>query len=222
MKKIYLSRHSLIAASVVLFHLGALWALQTGLLQRAVAVIVPVQLLSEFIAPARPKAEPPPAPSPPVPKPVAPPVRHQTAAHPPPLPLAIADPTPAPQAPLGVVQSPVALAPLLAPVAALPGPLAAPPVRVDLPSSAADYLQNPPPAYPAHSRRLGEQGKVIVRVLIGVNGLAQQVEIRRSSGFERLDRAALATVQRWRYVPGKRGGVAQAMWFSIPINYVLE
>lgn len=207
--------HFLIAGSVVLFHLGALWALQTGLLQRAVAAIVPVQLLSEFIEPPRPKVEPPP-PSPR--KPVAPPVRHRTAA-PPPMPLAIADPTPAPQAPLGLLPQPVALAPLSAPVLATPAP---PAPQVELPSSDADYLQNAKPAYPAHSRRLGEQGKVIVRVLIGADGVAQKAEIRTSSGFERLDQSALATVQRWRYVPGKRAGVVEAMWFSIPVNFVLE
>ena len=217
------SRHHLvIAGSVVLFHLGALWALQTGLLQRAVAVIVPVQLLSEFIAPPRPNVTPPP-PSPPVRKPVTTPtVRKSVALPPPPMPLAIADPTPAPQAPVGVVPQPVALASMRTPVAATPGPPAPPPPQVELPSSDADYLQNPTPAYPAHSRRLGEQGKVILRVLIGVDGTAQQAEIRQSSGFDRLDQSALATVQRWRYVPGKRAGVVEAMWFSIPVNFILE
>ena len=72
------------------------------------------------------------------------------------------------------------------------------------------------------SRRLGEQGKAIVRVLIGTDGTAQKAEVRTSSGFERLDQAALATVLRWKYVPGKRAGVVEAMWFNVPINFVLE
>lgn len=93
---------------------------------------------------------------------------------------------------------------------------------MELPSSDADYLQNARPAYPALSKRLGEQGKVLVRVLIGVDGTARQAEVQKSSGFDRLDQAALATVQRWRYVPGKRGGVAEAMWFTVPIVFVLE
>ncbi|MGB4116219.1 MAG: energy transducer TonB, partial [Polaromonas sp.] len=84
------------------------------------------------------------------------------------------------------------------------------------------YLQNSKPIYPVNSKRLGEQGKVIVRVLIGVDGLAQKAEIRTSSGYDRLDQAALTTVQSWRYVPGKRGGIAEAMWFNVPISYVLE
>ena len=91
-----------------------------------------------------------------------------------------------------------------------------------MPSSAAAYLNNPSPEYPRLSRRMGEQGKVVVRVLIGIDGKAQKAEINTSSGFERLDRAALDTVLRWRYVPGKRGGVAEAMWFNVPINFVLE
>ena len=110
--------------------------------------------------------------------------------------------------------------PMLAPVGAVPAPPV--PARAELSSSDADYLQNSKPAYPANSWRLGEQGKVIVRVLIAADGAAQKYEIRKSSGFERLDQAALATVQRWRYVPGKRGGVPESMWFSIPINFVLE
>ena len=91
-----------------------------------------------------------------------------------------------------------------------------------MPSSDAGYLQNPKPPYPALSRRLNEQGKTTVRVMIGADGLPQRAEVAKSSGFDRLDQAALATVMRWRYVPGKRGGVAEAMWFNVPINWVLE
>ena len=69
---------------------------------------------------------------------------------------------------------------------------------------------------------MGEQGKAIIRVLIGVDGLPQKAELRQSSGFERLDQSALATVMKWRYVPGKRDGIPEAMWFSVPISFVLE
>lgn len=72
------------------------------------------------------------------------------------------------------------------------------------------------------SRRLGEQGKVVVRVFIGVDGKASQAEIRTSSGYDRLDQAALRTVQEWTYVPGKVNGEPKAMWFNVPINFVLE
>jgi protein TonB len=93
---------------------------------------------------------------------------------------------------------------------------------VDLPSSSADYLNNPTPPYPPLSKRMGEQGRVVIRARIEVNGSASKAEVRTSSGYERLDQAALQTVKRWRYLPGKRAGVPEAMWFNIPINFVLE
>lgn len=96
------------------------------------------------------------------------------------------------------------------------------PATLVLPSSDADYLSNPPPTYPRISRRLGEQGMVMVRVLINVEGRAEKAELRTSSGYNRLDEAALETVKRWRYVPGKRAGVPVAMWFSVPIRFVLD
>ena len=72
------------------------------------------------------------------------------------------------------------------------------------------------------SRRLGEQGTVLIQVMIGIDGNAQKAEIKKTSGFARLDQAALTTVLKWRYVPGKRAGVPQAMWFTVPIAFALE
>ena len=86
----------------------------------------------------------------------------------------------------------------------------------------ADYLENPAPAYPAISRRSGEQGKVMLRVLVNPAGRADDVQIRASSGSPRLDEAARATVQRWKFVPAKRGDEAVAAWVLIPINFRLE
>ncbi|HXD42397.1 MAG TPA: energy transducer TonB [Ramlibacter sp.] len=211
-------RNTFIVGTVMLFHVGALWALQTGLLRRAVEIIVPVQVFSELVTPSVPP------PPPRLPEPVRQREVRKTAPALPaaPVPVAIADPTPGPNAPTGTTAAPAPLPPIAAPVAEAAAPVAPPaPPKVDLPSSDADYLQNPKPAYPPLSKRLGEQGKVVVRVLIGPDGTAHQVELRQSSGYERLDQAALATVQRWRYVPGKRGGVAEAMWFNVPINFVL-
>lgn len=95
------------------------------------------------------------------------------------------------------------------------------PVTV-LPSSNADYLNNPAPAYPALSRRLGEQGRVVIRVLIDKDGKPQQGGIGQSSGYARLDQAALRAAMDWRYVPGRRDGKAQDMWFNVPIHFALE
>ncbi|MDM0074162.1 energy transducer TonB [Variovorax sp. J2P1-59] len=216
-----LSRNAIIAGSVVLFHVAALWALQSGLLRRAAEVVIPVEILSEFIEPPKPVEPPPPPPPPPEPK------RQITKTPPPPRPQAIREPkpTPAPNAPTGSVEPPPPPAPIAPP--APPEPPAPPPAppappSIQLPSSNADYLQNPKPVYPAMSKRLGEQGKTIVRVLIGVDGLPKQASIRTSSGYERLDEAARAAVMSWRFVPGKRNGVVEPMEFNVPINWVLN
>lgn len=72
------------------------------------------------------------------------------------------------------------------------------------------------------SKRLNEQGKVVVRVLISSTGQPLKAELKQSSGYDRLDQSALATVMKWRYVPGKRNGVAEDMAFNVPITFLLE
>jgi len=210
-----LSRNAVIALVVVALHIGFIWALQSGLLMRAAEVVVPAEILTQFISPPAPKVEPVP-PTPPTPavqkKPVA-----KAPMLPAPQPLAIPDPAPSPNAPTGVVTPPLPPAPVAAAPAAPPGP----PV-VQLPSSDADYLQNPTPVYPPISRRMGEQGKVTYKVWIGVDGKAQRAELVSSSGFSRLDKAAYDAVMSWRYVPGKRNGVPEAMPFNVPINWTLK
>jgi protein TonB len=91
-----------------------------------------------------------------------------------------------------------------------------------LPSSEAHGLTNPKPAYPRQSRRLNEQGQVVIRVFVAADGSPQQGEVKTSSGFDRLDQEALRTVMRWRFVPGQRFGTPEAMWFNVPVNFVLE
>ena len=86
----------------------------------------------------------------------------------------------------------------------------------------AAYLQNPKPAYPALSRRLGEQGKVQLRVRVGVQGQALSVDLAQGSGFERLDEAALQAVNRWRFVPAKRGDEAVEAMVIVPVVFRLD
>ncbi|MEN9539409.1 MAG: hypothetical protein RLZZ126_1644 [Pseudomonadota bacterium] len=220
------SRDGLVVAAVLLLHVAALWALQTGLLRRATEVVLPVALLSEWISPPAPKvAEPPPTPTP---------SRQQTLKRQgqppvPPAPVAAPDPMPAPP---NAVTGPATPQPSPAPVAAavaaaaLPTAAAAPalptPARIELPSSDADYLQNPKPVYPRLSKTLGEQGQVLLRVLVGIDGRPQQIHLRQSSGHERLDQAATQAVAQWRFVPGKRNGVPEAMWYVVPVSFELK
>jgi periplasmic protein TonB len=220
------NRNVMIAGSVLLFHALAIWALQTGLLMRAVEIIVPVEVLAQMIDLPTPKTAPPvpiPTPTPPVPvkqsvtKPT--PVT-QTA---PPI-LTVNEPVPADAAFVApTLQPPAPVAPPSVPVAAVVSAPPAPvPAKVVLPSSDADYLNNPKPPYPPMSKRLNEQGNVMVRIYIDADGLPQKAELQRTSGFERLDQAALAVVMKWRYVAGKRGGVTEAMWMGTTIKFILE
>lgn len=216
-----MNRRLFIVAAVIGFHVLGLWALQAGLLRRAAELVVPVAVMAELIEPPQPQVTPEPTPPKPqpAPKPVAPVERVVKQA---PMPLAIPDPAPAPEAPTGVVSAPPAPPPAVTePVAAAPVAPPAPP-KVELPSSEAKYLNNPKPPYPPLSMRLREQGQVMVRVYISADGIATRAEVQKSSGFPRLDDTAVQTVLRWRYVPGKRAGVPEAMWYSVPINFVLD
>jgi protein TonB len=218
-----------IVSSVVMFHIAALWAMHTGLLQRVVEVVVPVMAISQAEPPPPPPKPPEPVKPPEPPKLTPPPKTPQPVLTPPPTPqppapatpeppAVLAAPTAAPTAP--AVQAAPPAPPPPAPPAPPPPPAA--PAKVEMPSSKADYLHNPPPDYPRMSKRLGEQGKVVLKVLIGTDGTPQKVELVTSSGFERLDKSALDAAMRWRYVPGKRGGVAEAMWYQVPIQFTLE
>ncbi len=86
----------------------------------------------------------------------------------------------------------------------------------------ADYLDNPAPAYPPLSRRMNEQGRVVLRVFVSVAGRADDVQVRSSSGSVRLDDAARDAVRRWKFVPARRGSEPVAAWVLIPISFKLE
>lgn len=108
------------------------------------------------------------------------------------------------------------------PPPAEPAIVAMPQPAVSLPIFSADYLDNPSPPYPALSRRLQEQGRVTLRVLVTAEGRAEHVRIQISSGFVRLDASASETVKRWKFVPAKRGAEPVPAWVLIPISFRLE
>jgi protein TonB len=85
----------------------------------------------------------------------------------------------------------------------------------------ADYLNNPAPTYPVFSRRNREQGTVLLNVRVSAQGQAEQVQLKRSSGFSRLDEAALAAVQQWRFVPARRGEATVAASVVVPVTFRL-
>jgi periplasmic protein TonB len=149
----------------------------------------------------------PPAPEAPTPKP-----RPRLMEPPPKLPILAAatqEPTPF-------------VAPQPEPPKSAPPVEAPPPATIIPPRFDAVYLDNPAPSYPLVSRRLHEEGKVLLRVLVNPGGSADRVEIKSSSGSQRLDQAALDTVRRWRFVPAKQGAEPVAAWVVVPISFTLE
>ena len=222
------NRNAAIALVVALLHAAFIYGLSSSAAPLAIKRVpqTTMVLVPPVVEPPKPRIEPAPAPPPAQPAQAAKKAASPTPAAAVPAPKAIAVPAlvavaPGGQAAPQTAAAPVAAAP--AATSAAPAAPAAPAVSasVQLPSSNADYLQNPKPAYPALSQRLNEQGTTIVRVLIGSDGVPERADISKSSGFARLDSAAVSTALRWRYVPGKRGGVPEAMSFDVPIKWSL-
>lgn len=86
----------------------------------------------------------------------------------------------------------------------------------------AAYLQNPAPDYPPLSRRLREEGRLVLRVRVGVDGRAEEIQVRTSTGHPRLDQTGIQTVRRWRFVPARRGADKVPAWVLIPITFNLD
>ena len=91
----------------------------------------------------------------------------------------------------------------------------------DAAPSALAYKERTQVVYPRDALLRGEHGTVLLRVLVGTDGNVQQIEIDKSSGSHSLDNAARATVAKWKFKPGMRGGVAYAAWALVPISFKL-
>lgn len=239
-----------IVAGVLLLHGLALWGLQSGLLQRTATPaqerVVPVSLLSEVPVAARPAPMPAPAAAPAVPatalaRPaaaaLAPPVAPSPLSpQPPATPQATADSTAAANAASGAHPVPGALA--LPATASATGATGATPAvataatpaaataaaaasKGESPTLEAEYLVKPNRKYPPHCERRREQGTVLVRVLIGVDGNAVSAEVSSSSASDCLNREALDTALAAKYKPVVRAGVAMQAWRDASYRYVL-
>jgi TonB family protein len=84
------------------------------------------------------------------------------------------------------------------------------------------YAENPKPLYPQEARKKGYEGEVLLRVEVLSNGRVREIEVRRSSGHEVLDRSAIAAVKQWRFVPAKKGETPVPVWVNIPVTFQLR
>ena len=136
-------------------------------------------------------------------------------------------PVPVPKAPVPVIETTTSTAP--APATAIAAPpenkaANAAPAEESFSQARfdANYLRNPAPPYPSLSKRMGEEGKVVLRVSVNPEGTADSVDIKTSSGSPRLDESAQKTVRNWKFVPAKRGDAPVQSWVLVPIIFKLE
>lgn len=157
------------------------------------------------------------------PKPTPPPPRPQTKAAP--TPLIAAAPTPQ-AAPAQMVVAPDPAPPTPAETAPSPAPApvaAAPAPQPRMVSISEIGLRVPArPEVPRLSIKLGEQGKVLIRILVDTQGKVAKADVYQSSGYERLDRAALRAVERAELNPYMEGGKPTQAWAIYPIEFKLE
>jgi protein TonB len=195
-----------VGAHAVLFYL-----ISSGMLTRVVDAALPEAVLISFVA--SPPAPPPPAPA--IPKTV------MLAQLPPPMLVPLPEvqimraPEPLPDA------DPNAAAPVFTPVI-VAAPTPAPPSTLPKTiTSGVEYIQAPRPVYPRMSKRMGEQGKVVLRILVNEKGLPDHVLVHTSSGSSRLDEAGRQAALRALFKPHMEGGRAVAVYVIVPLNFQL-
>ncbi len=69
---------------------------------------------------------------------------------------------------------------------------------------------------------MGEEGKVLLKVLVNENGKVVEAGVMESSGYERLDASAMEAVRRWEFVAQERNGKVVASWVIVPVNFTLN
>jgi protein TonB len=131
-------------------------------------------------------------------------------------PVVFFDPTPPIPAPTGIAEATGS-----GPGIAI-GPPAPPAPVIVAPGLDPRYAGDLQPDYPAAERRMGNPGKVTVRVLIGTDGRVKEVEpvSATSDAFFRATRDQ--ALRRWRFRPGTRDGVPQAAWRTMSVTFVME
>ncbi len=85
-----------------------------------------------------------------------------------------------------------------------------------------EYLFKKDPKYPPLSKRLREEGTVVIKVLIDEKGYPQEIKVRSSSGHPMLDESALKAVKKWVFKPHVVGGRPEKAWAEIPVMFVLK
>lgn len=162
--------------------------------------------------------------------PPPPPPPADEAPPPPPSKPEIVAPTPVVHVP--VTPPPVATTPVAVPATPRTVNVDAPPVSAPpaaaIPSTvqggdlSAQMVAGSPPRYPVESRRKREQGTVLLSLTLGIDGAVDSISVSKSSGFSRLDHAALDAVRKWRWRPVIRNGQPVRVSGVVEIPFVIQ
>ncbi|CAM3247877.1 hypothetical protein ACMA110817_03930 [Achromobacter marplatensis] len=169
-------------------------------------------------------------PTPEVPQPVVePPPEPQPEIEPEPEPEPKPQPKPQPKQEVKPEPKPETPPPQTPPAGATDGAQASqspqqgpPPDQPILVSSIEFQGARPMPVYPQASRRMREEGRVLVLVEINTQGLVDRAAIDTSSGFPRLDESALTAARKAKFKPYTRNGVAYPAKAKIPFDFVMR
>lgn len=85
-----------------------------------------------------------------------------------------------------------------------------------------DYLKNPKPKYPPVAERRNQQGTVVLNVTVSASGRATEISVKKSSGFELLDQAAITAVREWEFTPARIGSLAVESEIEVPWRFTLR
>jgi protein TonB len=200
------SRTTIVFVGIVVLHVLFFWALKQGLVRPGLQLVQDFAIMDLPPPPPPPENldEPPPPPPVDVPPPTVPPplielpdfAPSQTAI------TARVQERPAPQPPTPARQ-----------VQVTPPKIKARGDRINAAINAC---------YPSASRRLSEEGRVVLTITVSAAGKVGGSSVAQSSGFERLDSAASCVVRRLPFEPGKRDGQAVDAQATLPIQFKLE
>ena len=195
-------------ALVVLIHVLFVYVLASGLGKKVVEVVlgpVETRLIEELPDEDEP---PPPPPEIDTPPPYVPPPE-------------ISIEIPVDSGPTTAISNVTSERPVAAPPPAAPKPVEKAVVKTP-PSTVGRGARISQPEYPPASRRAGEAGTVTLKVFVLDTGRVGEVQVAKSSGFPKLDEAAVKEVQRnWRLVPGKEDGKPVSMWHTFQVTFKL-
>jgi len=91
-----------------------------------------------------------------------------------------------------------------------------------MPNPFAQGLDNPKPPYPLISRRLNEEGRVVLNVCVSLSGLVEKLKLEKTSGYQRLDHIAIETVKKWKFIPAKHQDRDINACYLLPVQFILR